>query len=118
MKMNIRTKHKLVSKNWGVEIWFENNKLYCGKLIYCNENWNSKERFHYHKLKDETFFIVDGILELDIKMEDQYKKYLLTPGNSFRIYPGIPHRFKDHVGSCRFIEVSTHHDDKDVFRCF
>jgi len=103
-----------VEKPWGMEIWFENNELYCGKKIYCKDNiWSSNGRYHYHKEKDETFFVIDGILELDIEGISTF----LVEGASKRIYPGQKHRFRSNSKECTFIEVSTTHREEDTVRC-
>lgn len=49
---------KIVSKGWGFEKWITNTEKYCGKLLYVIKG--KKCSLHYHKLKDETFFIHSG----------------------------------------------------------
>lgn len=49
---------KIVSKSWGFERWIVNKELYCGKELFFIKN--KKCSFHYHKLKDETFYIQSG----------------------------------------------------------
>jgi len=104
-----------VRKDWGYEYWFVNCDKYCGKLIVCRDNvWSSGGRYHYHANKDETFFVLNGELELDVEGEGSiFLKHLC----SFRIRPFRKHRFRN-VGekNCRFIEVSTHHEDSDSYR--
>lgn len=103
-----------VRKEWGEEIWFENNELYCGKKIICeNRIWSSKGKYHYHPIKDETFYIIEGILELDIEGSSVF----LPNGSSKRILPGTKHRFRSNTDKCVFIEVSTTHKDEDSIRC-
>jgi len=106
-------KHKRVEKKWGYEIWFENNELYCGKKLVCRGKvWSSEGDYHYHPEKDETFFVILGILELDIEGVSAF----LIPGKSMRIKPGTRHRFRSHTMGCSFIEVSTTHSDEDSIR--
>jgi mannose-6-phosphate isomerase-like protein (cupin superfamily) len=131
---------RFVNKDWGWEYWFANvselkilgykepfvNETakarinYCGKLIYVEHNkWSSHMRYHYHKLKDETFFVLDGILFIDYVVgEDEIRSMLLNPLQSFRIEPLMKHKFTSlSETGCRFIEVSTFHSDEDTYRC-
>ena len=104
---------KEVEKTWGKEIWFENNELYCGKLLIIEQGkWSSNGRYHLHIDKDETFFVIEGELILYIA----HDRIILGVGESYRIKPGTPHRFTTKSTVCRFIEVSTHHKDSDSYR--
>ena len=44
-----------VSKGWGYEDWIVNKEQYCGKLLFIKKG--KKCSWHYHKNKDETFYI-------------------------------------------------------------
>lgn len=101
-----------IKKSWGAETWIENNELYCGKLLECNYNcWSSNGKYHWHKKKDETFYIIEGSLLLDING----KEYILQPGFKFRIKPNTKHRFKSITTYCKFYEFSTKHEDSDSY---
>jgi len=119
MKVNNNRVH--VVKSWGTELWFVNVDKYCGKvLLVYPQKWSSNGKFHYHKVKDETFYIVQGILWLDIADEKsgEYQRLVLYENDSYRVMPGVKHRFT--AGSeypCKFIEVSTKHSDEDSYRC-
>lgn len=117
---------KIVNKTWGYELWFANvqegDVRYCGKQIFVNYgDWSSKGAYHYHRKKDETFFVVDGYLQLDYIVGshlDQFKTVILGPSESFRIKPWMAHRFTSAAkNGCKFIEASTFHDDNDSCRC-
>jgi mannose-6-phosphate isomerase-like protein (cupin superfamily) len=116
---------QFVKKEWGWELWFanvkEDDKNYCGKILYVEHNkWSSNMKFHYHKIKDETFFILEGVLHIDyIDSNDQFKSITLLPNQTFRVTPNIKHRFTSYtVTGCKFIEVSTFHSDEDSYRCY
>ena len=47
-----------VPKGWGHEIIFENNELYCGKLLVFKKGCNFS--MHYHLIKDETWYVQEG----------------------------------------------------------
>jgi mannose-6-phosphate isomerase-like protein (cupin superfamily) len=111
-------KHTYVKKEWGHEVWFANNDLYCGKELYI-KRWSksSNGNFHFHKVKDETFYVIKGRVFLDVideSMESVYT-YILKEGDSFKIKPLLPHRFRTGFRSCTFIEASTFHDDADSY---
>jgi mannose-6-phosphate isomerase-like protein (cupin superfamily) len=109
----------LVGKSWGWERWFVNNSLYCGKELFvrCGD-WSSKGKYHYHKVKDETFYVIEGTLALEYYEGNEHKRITLSPSNSFRIPPGMKHRFTALTSEgCKFIEVSTMHSDLDSYRC-
>lgn len=108
-------------KNWGKEEWFENNEKYCGKLLTVRSGeWSSGGKFHYHKIKDETFFVVSGQLKLDVEVDRIIRRLILDPGTSYRIKPFVRHRFTatELQLDCEFIEVSTTHRDDDSYRCY
>ena len=104
--------NKTITKRWGYELWLCNTKDYCGKYIYVKQEWSSNGRYHYHKDKVETFFIENGILELDIEGE---KTYYLMPGDCYKVDCGVKHRFKAFSDECTFFEFSTHHSDRDSY---
>jgi len=107
-----------VQKKWGYEIWFANTDKYCGKLIAINERkWSSEGRFHYHKIKDETFFVIEGDLILEYEEGKNFFSITLKPGQSFRVFPTIKHRFSTDSKQCKFIEASTTHMESDSYRC-
>ena len=110
-------KHIRVAKGWGGEIWFANNEKYCGKELFVLDGlYSSEGDFHFHKIKDETFYIMEGTLLLDFFMPGEPMKSIqLAEGASFRVPPEMRHRFCGWEGDCRFIEVSTHHEDSDSY---
>jgi len=108
-----------VEKTWGYELWFINSSLYCGKLLSIDKGkWSSEGRYHYHKIKDETFFIIEGALILDwIDEDNRVHTKSLSKFKSFRIKPGIKHRFTTNSkDGCKFVEASTKHRDEDSYR--
>lgn len=109
---------KVVPKAWGHECIVENNDLYCLKIILCQDKiWSSFGKFHYHRIKDETFYVIEGLLELDYVQEDGIiVSQHLREGDSIRIKPYTKHRFRSAIPRCRFVEVSTHHFDEDSIR--
>ncbi len=108
-------------KTWGWEKWFANTDAYCGKELYVRKGqWSSKGNYHYHKIKDETFYVIKGELRIDYfaKGNDFPTIAILSKGNSMRVEPGVRHRFTAmNIMGCHFIEASTTHREEDSYRC-
>ncbi|MBU0958657.1 MAG: cupin domain-containing protein [Nanoarchaeota archaeon] len=98
-----------VKKEWGEEIWLANTPLYCGKKLILNKG--KRVSLHKHKNKDETFYIDEGKL----LMEVGEKKWIMKKGDVVRIPPNVLHRFTG-IDNAVIIEISTHHDDADSYR--
>lgn len=100
---------KNVKKVWGSEEWIVNTEEYCGKILNLNKGFRCS--MHYHKNKDETFYIIEGkvLLEHDGKMK------ILKTGDIQRIEPGQKHRFTG-LKNSKIIEFSTYHEDSDSYR--
>ncbi len=109
---------KVVPKAWGHECIVENNDLYCLKVILCQDKiWSSSGKFHYHRVKDETFYVIEGLLELDyVQPDNTIVSMLMREGDAIRIRPYTKHRFRSTTPRCRFVEASTHHFDGDSVR--
>lgn len=115
---------KFVKKTWGWELWFANVDEdpinYCGKLLYVEfQKWSSEFKYHFHRKKDETFFVLEGRLMLDyIKSDGSPATVFLNPNQQMRIKANVKHRFTSAAETgCKFIEASTFHDDDDSYRC-
>ena len=53
---------KYVPKGWGYEKWIANCEKYCGKLLFIVKGKQCS--WHFHKLKDEVFFVQSGKIKL------------------------------------------------------
>jgi mannose-6-phosphate isomerase-like protein (cupin superfamily) len=104
-----------VEKGWGHENIFATNDKYTGKLLVFNEG--SKFSMHFHALKDETFFVLEGVFDLLTIETDSadVKKQRLEQGNSIRIKPLTPHQIIC-VKKGTIIEVSTPDSVEDNYR--
>lgn len=109
---------KVIPKDWGHERIITNNELYCLKVLVCeDERWSSNGKFHYHRIKDETFLVIEGILELDtVDHEGTITSRHLREGDHIRILPGTKHRFRSAGRRCKFIEASTTDSPTDSVR--
>lgn len=107
---------KFVSKGWGFEKWIVNSKEYCGKLLYFVKG--GKCSWHYHVLKDETFYIQSGKLILRYSEDDDLAnayEIILNPGDKFHIPQGLRHQMES-LEDTELFEFSTQHFDEDSYR--
>ena len=80
MSNSIPMKH--VDKGWGWERWIVNSEKYCGKLLFFNKN--KKCSWHYHKIKDEVFYVQSGRMIVRHSDQDDIEKCqttILNPGD-------------------------------------
>ncbi len=83
-------KMKHVDKGWGWERWIVNKEEYCGKLLYFNKG--KRFSLHYHKGKDEVFYLQSGKMIVKYSEGDdinQCEELELNPGDNFHIYVGL-----------------------------
>lgn len=99
---------KKVQKVWGHEEWIVNSD-YCGKKLVLKKNHHCS--FHHHKIKDETFYVINGRVLIEIGN----KKHVLKKGESIHIKPNENHRFYG-IEDSEIIEFSSHHEESDSHR--
>ena len=103
-----------VKKVWGSERWLVNSNDYCGKVMILNQGFRCST--HKHLIKDETFYIVGGMILMESGVDlCALERRVLRPGDHVRINPGVWHRFTG-IETSEFIEISTHHEDSDSVR--
>jgi len=106
----------VVEKGWGYEEIITNTSLYCAKILHINRN--KKLSWHYHNLKDETFYIENGTVMLYTSETDDIldaNVQVLVPGQSFHVPVGLRHRLLA-LENSRVFEFSTQHFDEDSIR--
>ena len=99
---------KHVEKVWGSEDWIV-NRDYCGKILNLKKGFRCS--IHHHKIKDETFYILEGRVIMEI---GEVKK-IMNPGDIQLIEPGQKHRFTG-LSDSKIIEFSTTHGEDDSYR--
>jgi quercetin dioxygenase-like cupin family protein len=105
---------KFVPKGWGFEKWIVNNEEYCGKLLYFVKG--KRCSWHYHILKDETFYIQSGKVLLKYSETDTPEfEQILGPGDNFHIHRGLRHQIIA-LEDTELFEFSTQHFDSDSNR--
>ena len=107
---------KIVLKGWGYEEVLINTELYCSKILHLN--LGKCLSWHYHNIKDETFYVENGIVDLYYGWKDDFDKaevVRLHPGDTFNIPTGLRHRLKG-IENSRVFEFSTEHFEDDSIR--
>lgn len=107
---------KFVPKGWGFEKWIVNTDEYCGKLLYFIKGRRCS--FHYHILKDETFYIHSGKILLKYNETDDLenaKEIILSQGDNFHVKRGLRHQMIA-LEDSEMYEFSTEHFEEDSYR--
>ena len=114
MKPEIIT-YKDHPKGWGNEKWIVNKDKYCLKILSFNAG--SSFSMHYHILKEETWFVLKGTLQLEFFDLSNAKREvkILNEGDVVDIKPNIPHKLSA-LKASEIIEVSTEHFEYDSYR--
>lgn len=99
---------KIVPKAWGEEQWLV-NRAYCGKRLLLKKGHRCS--LHFHRLKDETFFVASGRILLELGSGEA----VMGPGSHQHIPIGVEHRFSG-LEDSEIVEFSTHHEDSDSYR--
>jgi sialic acid synthase SpsE/mannose-6-phosphate isomerase-like protein (cupin superfamily) len=84
------------------------NRAYCKKLIV--QLPRQKNPYHYHAIKEETFQLLSG----DLQVEIEGVRYSLKPGDTLLVEVGAWHKFHTLDGAI-FEEISTTHINDDSF---
>ncbi len=103
---------KRIDKPWGYEILYAQSENYAGKILHILKGECISLQFH--NLKDETIFLSQGSMELQVEENGTLTSILMNPGQSYRIMPRVRHRFIA-IEECEILEVSTPQID-DVIR--
>ncbi len=102
-----------VDKPWGYEIRWAVTERYLGKILHINRG--EALSLQYHEQKDETLYLVSGLLDFEIGEDvDRLEHVRLEPGDTIHVSPGQRHRMTA-VEDCDIFEVSTAEID-DVVR--
>lgn len=105
-----------VPKGWGFEKWIVNSEEYCGKLLYFVKG--KRCSWHYHKVKDEVFYIQSGKILVKYSDEDDLEsasELILERGDAFHVYRGLRHQMIA-MEDTELFEFSTQHFDEDSYR--
>ena len=100
---------KIIPKVWGRERYICNKPEYCAKFLTVTAGYTCSE--HRHDLKTESFYVLkgNGVITLDGHITK------VKEGDIVHVRRGKWHCFASAVGM-ELLEISTHHDDRDVQR--
>ena len=107
---------EFVKKGWGHELWVVNKPEYCGKLLYFRKD--KRCSWHFHKIKDEVFYLQSGKLLIKFSDDDDIEKaeeLILETGQNFHVYTGLRHQMIA-LEDSELFEFSTQHFDSDSYR--
>ena len=103
---------RVVPKPWGKEVIFAENERYAGKLLHLEAGHALS--LQYHERKDETLYVLEGEVGLDVEEDGAMRQRRLAAGEAYRIRPGVKHRMRAEA-RCVILEVSSPELD-DVVR--
>lgn len=106
-----------VEKGWGRELIWATNDKYCGKIMYFDKK-GSKFSMHFHKDKDESWYVLRGSFTLHTMNTNtaDVETVVLTQGDTWRNEPMLPHQLVAMEDDCVIIEVSTPDSVEDNYR--
>jgi len=114
---------KVIDKLWGNEkiiaSFVDGQSGYTGKVLTVEPNGNACS-MHYHAIKTETFYVIEGVLELQIWDNPISMRKIfgskVNVGDSITIQKNQPHRFWATKNRAVFVEVSTPDNPEDSIR--
>lgn len=95
---------RTVPKPWGREVIFAENERYAGKLLHLSAGHALS--LQYHERKDETLYVLEGEVSLEVEEDGAMRTRTLAPGQAYRIRPGVKHRMRAEK-PCVILEVSS-----------
>lgn len=107
---------RYVPKSWGYEKIYWNDEKYCIKILGIYKG--SYSSFHYHKIKDETFYLLNGKVRLFYGYEEDIEKadeVVLNIGSAFKLPPNLKHRIVG-LKNSEILEISTQYFEEDTYR--
>ena len=93
-----------VGKPWGYELVWAETDRYVGKILHINAG--AKLSRQYHVMKDETFLVQSGEMDLEVGEGADKRTVRMGPRESFHCTPRTVHRMIA-VTDVDVIEVST-----------
>jgi|TARA_B110000858_G_scaffold47548_1_gene54798 quercetin dioxygenase-like cupin family protein len=104
-------------KGWGRELIWATNEKYCGKLMFFDKK-GAKFSMHFHKDKDESWYVMNGSFTLHIMNTDtaELETHILLKGDSWRNEPMLPHQLLAMEDNSIIVEVSTPDSVEDNYR--
>ena len=107
-----------VDKGWGYELIWSTNDKYAGKILFFTKKGN-KFSMHFHKEKDETWFVNSGKFKVRyVNTESgEILETELDEGHTFNVPALMPIQICSLGVSGSISEVSDKPDDEDIYVC-
>ena len=108
-----------VAKGWGYELIRATNEKYCGKIMVF-EKVGAKFSMHFHREKDESWFVNSGrflLRWIDTKTAKLHEREIKA-GDTWRNPPLQPHQLVCMERGSSITEVSTADSVEDNYRVF
>ena len=104
-------------KGWGYEMIWATNDLYCGKIMVFTREM-AKTSMHFHKEKDESWFVNSGSFKLRYidTSTALVMERVLNSGDTWRNPPLMPHQLEALEAGSSITEVSTPDSIEDNYR--
>ncbi len=93
-----------IEKPWGYEILWALTEHYAGKILHIRRGESLS--LQYHRKKDESLYLYQGMLTLELEKNGRMMKRKMTRGQTVRILPRRKHRLQA-LTTCTVFEVST-----------
>lgn len=106
-----------VDKGWGYELIWATNDQYCGKIMVF-DRVGAKFSMHFHKEKDESWFVNSGSFKLRYidTSTALVMERVLNSGDTWRNPPLMPHQLEALEAGSSITEVSTPDSIEDNYR--
>jgi mannose-6-phosphate isomerase-like protein (cupin superfamily) len=106
----------IVPKGWGREVWIANGERYCGKILEIRKG--KKCSLHFHKIKDESFYLRAGRLRLKVMPSSDAtvcEEFILEAGQCMDVPVGLVHQMEA-LEDSELYEFSSQHFESDSYR--
>ena len=118
MKIRHKRYGAVESKSWGnvIKIIDNEDNNYSGRIL--NINQNNSTSTHFHSNKHKTFYVLSGVLIVDIIEPDtaEVMTYEVDSEEIFEVEQNVAHRLRAVDDGVMAVEISTYHHDNDVYR--
>lgn len=110
VKLAKKKRVKITSTGWGDEIEVHNDHGYCGKVL--NIKKGHKCSLHYHMEKYETFYVLSGIIKMNLSFDLRSEEVIMHQGDSIDIPRQVLHKFEG-LADAVVLEISTQDSGED-----
>ena len=117
MKVRHKRYGTVTNKDWGniIKIVDNEENNYSGRIL--NINQNNATSTHFHSKKHKTFYVLQGCLTIEITepTNGDIISFDVDSEECFDIEQNVAHRLLAKDSGVTVIEISTFHDDRDVY---